>query len=273
MPMTVPLPPLIISIQSQVVHGHVGNSAAVYPMQAAGLNVAAVPTTLLSNNPHYPTMRGRVLETALVADLLTGVEERGLPDQAFAILTGYMGSAANARAVAGFIARAKARNPSLLTICDPVIGDSDTGIYVAEGIVEAMREALVPQADLITPNQFELGLLAARDLQSLAAVEQARALLARGRKLAVVATGCRLEDTSAGMLETIVLGGDQTLRIASDHVPLRPAGTGDLFTAHLVARLAHGTRLGTAAAEAVDAVNAVLHRTLALGTQEMAIIG
>jgi len=81
----------VISIQSQVVHGHVGNSAAVYPLQAAGFEVAAVPTTLLSNHPHYPTMRGRVLEADLVADLLLGVEERQLPQQAAAILTGYMG--------------------------------------------------------------------------------------------------------------------------------------------------------------------------------------
>ena len=85
---------LVISIQSQVVTGHVGNSAAVYPMQAEGVTVAAVPTTLLSNHPRYPTTRGRVLDADLVADLLLGVEERGLIEQAAVLITGYLGSPA-----------------------------------------------------------------------------------------------------------------------------------------------------------------------------------
>ncbi|OJU52432.1 MAG: pyridoxal kinase, partial [Brevundimonas sp. 67-6] len=149
----------VISIQSQVVYGHVGNSAAVQPMQAMGLEVAAVPTTLLSNHPHYPTMRGRILETELVADLLLGVEERDLPMTAGAVVTGYMGSAANAAATAGFLRRWKAKNPALLHICDPVIGDDDLGVFVAEGLIEQFRDELTPMADIITPNQFELGRL------------------------------------------------------------------------------------------------------------------
>ena len=86
---------LVISIQSQVVYGHVGNSAAVYPMQAEGVTVAAVPTTLLSNHPQYPTMRGRVLDADLVTDLLLGVEERGLIEQAAVLITGYLGACAD----------------------------------------------------------------------------------------------------------------------------------------------------------------------------------
>src|SRR5206468_3203158 len=105
---------LVISIQSQVVHGHVGNSAAVPAMQAEGVNVAAVPTTLLSNHPRYPTLRGRVLETELVADLLKGVEERDLVDKAAVLVTGYLGSPGNAAVIADFVERALTRNSKLV---------------------------------------------------------------------------------------------------------------------------------------------------------------
>ena len=164
--------PHVVAIQSQVAHGHVGNSAAVFPMQALGIEVAAVPTTLLSNHPIYPTMRGRVLDAALVADLFKGLEERGLIEAASAVLTGYLGSAENGAVIADFIARAKARNPALLYVCDPVIGDEGSGVFVAEGVVAAFRDRLVPAASILTPNQFELELLAgaaARSAESLCA--------------------------------------------------------------------------------------------------------
>src|SRR5262245_7266747 len=139
---------LVISIQSQVVHGHVGNSAAVYPMQAEGVSVAAVPTTLLSNHPRYPTVRGRVLDAELVADLLLGAEDRGLIEQASVLVTGYLGSPAIAAVVADFVERAARRNPGLLYLCDPVIGDDDR-IYVADGILDVVRSRLVPAASLV----------------------------------------------------------------------------------------------------------------------------
>src|SRR5215471_43578 len=99
----------VISIQSQVAFGHVGNSAAVLPLQMHGIDVIAVPTTLLSNRPGYATLRGRVLDAELVADLLRGVEERGAVDEASMILSGYLGSAELATVVADFVERAKAR--------------------------------------------------------------------------------------------------------------------------------------------------------------------
>ena len=134
-----------MSSRSKVVSsiGHVGNSAAVFPMQALGVEVAAVPTTLLSNHPVYPTMRGRVLDADLVADTVLGLEERGLIEATSAVLTGYLGSAENGAVIADFIARAKARNPALLYVCDPVIGDEGSGVFVAEGVVAAFRDRLV----------------------------------------------------------------------------------------------------------------------------------
>ena len=118
----------IISIQSQVAWGHVGNSAASFPIQLHGIDVVAVPTTLLSNRPGYKTIRGRVLEAQLVADLLQGIEERGAVDTARMILSGYLGSADITLELAEFVARAKAANPALLYCCDPVLGDRDRGM-------------------------------------------------------------------------------------------------------------------------------------------------
>jgi pyridoxine kinase len=145
----------VISIQSQVAFGHVGNSAAVFPMQMHGIDVVDVPTTLLSNRPGYPTIRGRVLDADLVADLLLGIEERGAVDRADMILSGYLGSADNAAVVADFVARAKARNPALRYCCDPVLGDRDRGLFVRADIPPQVGDRLLPLADIITPNHFE----------------------------------------------------------------------------------------------------------------------
>src|ERR1700679_2060001 len=136
----------VISIQSQVAYGHVGNSAATFPMQMHGIDVIAVPTTLLSNRPGYPTIRGKVLDAQLVSDLLLGVEERGAVETSSMILSGYLGSAEIAAVVADFVARAKARNPKLAYCCDPVLGDRDRGLFVQADIPSLVRDLLCPLA-------------------------------------------------------------------------------------------------------------------------------
>ena len=171
----------VISIQSQVAFGHVGNSAAVFPMQMHGIDVMAVPTTLLSNRPGYPTIRGRVLDAQLVADLLLGIEERGAVDTAQMILSGYLGSPEIAAVVADFVARAKARNPALLYCCDPVLGDRDRGLFVHAEIPPLVRDRLCPLADIITPNHFEFEWLCGAKAATIdQVIEAARALMARG---------------------------------------------------------------------------------------------
>ena len=260
--------PHVISIQSQVAHGHVGNSAAVFPMQALGVDVAAVPTTLLSNHPIYPTMRGRVLDAALVADLLQGLEERGLVEATAAILTGYLGSAENGAAIADFLARAKARNPALLYVCDPVIGDEGSGVFVAAGVVDCFRDRLVPAASIITPNQFELELLAGVAARS---VDGLCAAVARLGPRRVVVTGCALADTAEGAIETIVHDAGALHRIAMPRLPIKPYGAGDLFAGLLVAHLVLGDDLIRAAEKASAAVFAVLRRTIAEKSYELRI--
>ncbi len=262
---------LVISIQSQVVHGHVGNSAAAYAIQAEGVNVAALPTTLLSNHPRYPSLRGRVLETELVADLLRGVEERGLVDQAAVLVTGYLGSPGNAATVADFVERALTRNSKLIYLCDPVIGD-DGRVYVADGILDVVRHRLLPAAKLATPNQFELALLAGGKVADAQGLRAACAALAGKGRIDVVATGSTLTDTPEGQVETILCADDQLSRFATPRLPIRPYGTGDLLAGLIAAHLAKGEVTEAAVRLAVETIFAVLVRTQEAGSAEMRLV-
>jgi len=195
----------VISIQSQVAWGHVGNSAATFPIQLHGIDVVAVPTTLLSNRPGYPTIRGRVLDVQLVADLLRGIEERGAIESASMILSGYLGSADIALDVADFVARAKAENPALLYCCDPVLGDRDRGMFVRSDIPPLVRDQLCPLADIITPNHFEFEFLCgARVTTTDDVIAQASALMARG-PATIVITSAELAGTPDGEIETLAI--------------------------------------------------------------------
>nr|WP_114388777.1 pyridoxal kinase [Notoacmeibacter marinus] len=263
----------VISIQSQVAYGCVGNSAAVFPMQAAGLTVTAVPTTLLSNHPHYPTARGRVLDPDLVADLLRGIEERGLLETASFIVTGFLGSPEIGAVVAEFVVRARQRNPAIRYVCDPVMGDDDLGVFVANGLPELFRDRLVPMASHITPNQYELELLAGKRCRSADDLKDAAwKLRARGTD-EVVVTGCVLDDTPKGDIETIVHAPNDLHRTVSPRLSIRPCGTGDLFTALLIVELSKARRLSDASARATRGVLRVLERTRTSGAMELQIVG
>lgn len=262
----------VISIQSQVAFGHVGNSAAVFPLQMHGIDVTAVPTTLLSNRPGYPTLRGRVLEAQLVADLLLGIEERGAVETSRMILSGYLGSADIAAVVADFVIRAKARNPALLYCCDPVLGDRDRGLFVQADIPPLVRERLCPLADIITPNHFEFEtLVGARAGTRADMIAQAQTLLARGPSTVVI-TSAELSDTPDGEIETLAVEEAQSWRVRTPKLPISPSGTGDLFAALFAAARVQGKDTPQALGHAASAIYAVLERTAAAGTEEMRIV-
>jgi pyridoxine kinase len=259
----------VIAIQSQVVYGHVGNSAAVFPLQASGIEVAAVPTTLLSNHLHYPTIRGSVLDAELVRDLLTGVEERGLVDACKVLITGYLGSAAIAAVVIDFVRRAKARNPKLLYLCDPVMGDADPGFYVAEDLRALFCEGLVPIADIITPNQFELEHLAGRTLATVEGLVTAARALGLST---VVVTSAHLESQPADCIQTLAIEHRAAWMVATPRLSCRPSGTGDLFAALFAAALMEGMTTAAALGRAVSGVYGVLEETERRQSYEMALI-
>ncbi|WP_407146517.1 pyridoxal kinase PdxY [Bradyrhizobium sp. ORS 86] len=262
----------VISIQSQVAWGHVGNSAAAFPIQLHGIDVIAVPTTLLSNRPGYPTIRGRVLDVQLVADLLRGIEERGAIDGAQMILSGYLGSSDIGQEVADFVARAKAKNPALRYCCDPVLGDRDRGMFVRTDIPPLVRDELCPLADILTPNHFEFEFLCGAKAGTIDdVVAQARKLIARGPSTVVI-TSAELADTPAGEIETLAIERSDAWRVRTPRLPISPSGTGDLFAALLASARVRGLATPDALSHAASAIYGVLERTALRRTEEMRIV-
>lgn len=265
----------IISIQSQVVAGHVGNAAAVPQMQAAGLTVLAVPTVLFSNHPGHGRFRGQVTDPALVADLLLGLEEHGVLDDTVCVVSGYLGSRETGEAVAAFVDRALVAGPGILYVCDPVMGDTGSGVFVAEGVVEVLRDELAGRAHVLTPNQFELGLLVSGRPVAVPGTGSVDDLAAAARTLlgpvqhGVVVTGSYLVDTEPGVIETVVVEPDSVTRVPSVKEADAPNGTGDLFNGALTAALATGATLPDAARSAADAVSRALRWTAERGSRHL----
>lgn len=263
-----PVPVDVISVQSQLVYGHAGNSAAVPPLRQWGLRVAEVPTTLLSNTPFYGTLRGRVLPSDWFGDLLQGVRERDLHRRARVLLSGYLGSIDNGHRFADWVAGVMAEAPQLRFCLDPVMGDTHTGPYVEPGLETVFRERLLPQAWLLSPNAFELerlsGLPAVTEADGLAA---ARALLAQGPAW-IITHSLR---NAAGELVTLAVGRDEAWKVASPELPIDPDGPGDVLTALLVASLLAGDAMPRALERAVAGVHAALESTLANQYEELDI--
>jgi pyridoxine kinase len=259
----------VISIQSQVAHGHVGNSAAVFALQLLGIEVAAVPTVLFSNHPRYSSMYGNVLSAELVRDLLTGIEDRGLVDNCKILISGYLGSPEIAAVVIDFVRRAKAQNPKLLYLCDPVMGDAATGFYVSEELQALFAKALVPLANIITPNQLELERLVCRKLATI----QAIAAAARGLEPSTnIVTGVLVEQTPPNMVQTLAIEPGAIWMTATPKLSCNPSGTGDLFTALFAAAIAQGRAAKAALECAVSGIHAVLEETVTRRSYEMALV-
>ncbi|HBK46408.1 MAG TPA: pyridoxal kinase [Xanthomonadaceae bacterium] len=264
-----PAPVDVLSVQSQLVYGHAGNSAAVPPLRALGVRVAEIPTTLLSNAPFYSTLRGRILPADWFADLLLGATERGLPQRARILVSGYFGSLANGIAFADWLERTRPSAPQLRYCLDPVIGDTHTGPYVEPGLEAVFAERLLPQAWLVTPNAFELGRLTG--LPSLGqdeAIVAARVLLDRGPEwvLAHSVAGAQ------GELVTLAVGREAIYRWSSPHLPVDVAGTGDVLMSLLVGFLLRGERFEDAVGRAIAGVHAALEATLAAGYEELDVL-
>lgn len=256
----------IISVQSQLVYGHAGNSAAVPPLHRLGLRVAEVPTTLLSNAPFYPTTRGRVVPADWLADLLLGVRERGLHARARMLVSGYLGSADNGRVLVDWLDAVRAEAPQLKFCLDPVIGDTHTGPYVEPELESVFRECLLPKAWMLTPNAFELGRLSGLPaITGAEGVAAARELLARGPTWVVTHS---LHDEQ-GQLLTLAVGHDEAWCVATPELPLDVAGTGDVLTALLVAGLLRGLAMSKALECAVAGVHAALEATWAAKLEEL----
>jgi pyridoxine kinase len=265
-----------LSIQSSVAYGHVGNSAAVFPLQRLGHEVWPVSTVLFSNHTGYGTWRGPLLSPSDVADVITGIEERGVLDQVDGVLSGYQGSADIADVILDAVSRVRAANPRASYTCDPVMGNASSGCFVHPDIPPVLREQVVPRADIITPNQFELAFLTGIDLtgtetQPLEEILTSAELARKMGPRTVLVTSVQRDDRPPDTLEMLVVNDEGAWIVQTPRLPLKANGSGDvtsaLFTAHFLATDAP-TALGRTAAS----VFALLDETQRSGERELRLV-
>jgi pyridoxine kinase len=259
----------ILSIQSWVAYGHVGNAAAVFPLQRLGFEAWAVNTVQFSNHTGYGAWRGAVFDRAAIAEVLLGIEERGVLGQCAAVLSGYMGDVSIGEAVLDAAAKVRAANPAALYCCDPVIGDFGRGVFVRPGIAEFFAERALPRADIATPNHFELEHLTGRKVASLAEAREAvEALRTRGPRTVLVTSLERGPDR----IGVLAVGEAGAFLVETPRLPLSVNGAGDAVAALF---LGHFLRTGSVAAaleRATAAIFAVLEATQAAGAREIQLV-
>jgi len=266
----------ILSIQSSVAYGHVGNSAAVFPLQRIGHEVWPVHTVLFSNHTGYGAWRGPVVAADDVHEVILGMEERGALAQVDLVLSGYQGSPEIAAVVLDAVERVKAANGSASYACDPVMGNADSGCFVDPAIPPLLREQVVPRADVITPNQFELGfltgLLEGRPRPELAAIldaaDAARAMGPSTVLVTSVAHAGQPEDT----IELLAVTPEGAWSVRTPRLAMHANGSGDvtaaLFSAHLLETGAPDGALARTASSVFD----LLVNTLDAGTGELQLV-
>ncbi|WDZ86231.1 pyridoxal kinase PdxY [Micromonospora cathayae] len=262
----------ILSIQSSVAYGHVGNSAAVFPLQRLGHEVWPVLTVHFSNHTGYGAWRGPLLAASDVADVIQGIADRGVLGSADAVLSGYQGDPAVGAVILDAVDRVKAANPEAVYCCDPVMGDLGRGMFVRPGIPEYLRDVVVPRADIITPNHFELDFLAGTTTKSLAdllaAVDEVRD---RGPRHVLV-TSVLHDEVPAGSLEVVAVSDQGAWAVTTPLLPINPNGGGDLTAALYLAHLWTTGQPATALERTVATVFTVLEATLAAGTREIQLV-
>jgi pyridoxine kinase len=255
----------ILSIQSEVVYGHVGQGAARFALQRLGHEVWAVPTVILSSHAGYPRVEGEAVSPDLMRRLIAGLDANGWLKDCDAILSGYLGSAEQADVVGEAVRRVKAANPQSLYCLDPVFGDEGRA-YAKHGVAEAMARTLLPLADIVTPNAFELS-----SLTSVAIRDVSDALIAAkrlGRPL-VVATSIPAGPDRIGAL---AVDKDGAWFASTPRLENAPSGAGDLFAALFLAARLRGDALDASLKRATAATFRVLNESVSASSAEMLLI-
>ena len=226
----------ILSIQSAVAYGHVGNSAAVFPLQRIGAEVLPVNTVNFSNHTGYGAWRGSLIAPEEVRDVILGIEERGMLSQIDVVLSGYQGGVGIGDVIVDAVKRVKAANPSAIYACDPVMGNAKSGCFVAPEIPDLLRDRVVPVADIITPNQFELGYLTGTEPLSLESTLESVDLARAMGPSTVLVTSVERPDREPGTIDMLAVDGAGAWIVTTPHLPFKANGSGDvtaaLFSAH-----------------------------------------
>ncbi len=266
----------ILTIQSHVVFGHAGNSAAVFPMSRLGAEVWPLNTVQFSNHTQYPQFYGSVLPAEQIGEIITGLEKIGKLAVCDAVLSGYLGSPAQGGAILDALKKVKAANPDALYFCDPVMGHSEKGCIVAPGVAEFLREHALAAADIVAPNVLELGMLNGMadfitDLPE--AVRAARRLLDFGPKIVLVKHLARASRNPADF-EMLLLNRDEAWHISRPFFDFskQPVGVGDLTSGLLLVNLLHGRPLKDALEHTTSAVYDILRITYDAHEYELQLI-
>jgi pyridoxine kinase len=262
----------VLSIQSHVAYGHVGNASAVFPMQRLGVEVWPIHTVQFSNHTGYGSWKGRVFDGPAIEELVEGIAERGVLERCNGVLSGYMGSADIGNAILSAVARVRALNSQALYCCDPVIGDVGRGVFVRPGIPEFMRDQAVPAADIITPNQFELDYLSGHTTETLSDVKQAVTAVQQLGPKAVLVTSVETQETPADAIDLIAGEGGRFWRVRTPKLSLSVNGAGDAIAALFFVHYARSRSAATALAEASASVYGLLKRTEEAGSREILTI-
>lgn len=261
----------ILSIQSHVAFGYAGNSAAVFPLQRLGHDVYPVLTVTFSNHTGYGATRGPLIAPADVAEVLLGVEERGAFPDVDAVLSGYLGAETMGAVVLDAVSRVKAANPRAVYCCDPVMGDVGRGFFVREGIPEFLRDEVVPRADIVTPNQFELEYLADTTIHTQRDLLDAVGRLRSSGPATVLVTSVVTDDTPADTIQMACVADSGAWLVTTPMLAMVVRGGGDttaaVFLAHM---LTDGPRL--ALSHTAATMYAVLEATHAAGAGEMRLV-
>lgn len=258
----------VLSIQSRVACGTVGNPAAVFTLQRLGIEAWALDTVAFSNHTGYGRWTGRVVPAEEIAALFDGIAALGLLARVDAVLSGYLGAAATGAVLIDILARVKGANPRALYCCDPVMGDVETGWYAEPALRDFFRDCALPRADIATPNRFELEWLVGRPIGTLAEAAAAlTALRARGPGIVLVTS----LDPRPDCIAMMAGGPDGIWTAETPRLPIAATGCGDTVAALFVARLLRGEALPQALAATCAAIYGVVAATLEAGGGELAL--
>jgi pyridoxine kinase len=262
----------ILSIQSSVAYGHVGNSAVTFPLMRMGVEVWPVITVHFSNHTGYESWRGPLLSATDLRDVVRGIDERGVLGEVDAVLSGYQGREDIGAMILDAVALVKQRNRAAIYCCDPVLGDEDRGSYVRPGIAEFMRQRVVPAAQIITPNQFELtaltGLPVVTMQDVLHAADAARSL---GPEVVLITSVVR-RDGPPDTIDMVAVDSDGAWLVSTPRLPRTFTGSGDVTAATFLVRMLRKRDVAAALAHTANVIYGVLAVTTNLGRAELALI-
>jgi pyridoxine kinase len=261
----------ILSIQSHVVYGHVGHQASTFPLQRLGHEVWELPTVLYSNHLAKASFTGRKLEPRVTEELVNGLGKLDLLGRLDAVLTGYLGDAPTVPVVIAALEAARAKKPEVVFACDPVMGD-DGALYVSKALAEAILLELVPRADILFPNIFELQHLSGLAVTGPGDVRPAmEALRKKTRGALIVATGIP-DDTHGDLLISLALDDSGLWQAKAKRHDMDASGNGDCFAALFLGRYLGHRDIPTALGNAVEGMSIITGLTAATHSDELKIV-